>query len=335
MPNFLSVGDLSQSFLMNRYNSSLKTKMNQLSLELTSGQVQDVAGRLRGDFSPVASIDRSLTALNAYKTANSEAALLATTMQNALETVQSYVSDAAPDLIMASDSGHIHMITPAAADAHQKFEAVLSALNTQVAGRSLFSGTATDRIAMAAPDVILDALNVAIAAETTAAGIQSVVDTWFAPGGGFDTVAYEGAVNDIAPLDIGPNETTSLAVRADHDAIRESLKGLATASLVHQGALSSNLTEQAALISYSGQTLLSAENAVLNIRTGIGVSEAQIEQASVRNNTETNVLEISRAGLLEVDPYSTATELQAAQTQLETLYTLTSRLSRLSLADYI
>jgi len=335
MPNFLSVGDLSQSFLMNRYNSGLKAQMNQLSLELTSGQVQDVAGHLRGDFSPVTSIDRSLTTLGAFKIANSEAALLTTTMQTSLEAVQNYISEAAPNLLMASDSGHVHMLKPAAEDAKQKFEAVLSALNTQVAGRSLFSGTATDRPAVTDPDTILGALNVAIASETTAAGVQSVVDTWFAPGGDFETVAYEGAVNDLSPLHIGPNETATVTVRADDAAFRESLKGLAIASLVHNGALASNVTEQAALISYAGETLLSAESAVLNIRTTVGVVEAQIEQASVRNNAETSVLEIARAGLLEVDPYKTATELEATQLQLETLYTLTARLSRLSLADYL
>ncbi|WP_039018711.1 flagellin [Halocynthiibacter namhaensis] len=335
MPNFLSVGDLSQSFLMNRNNTALKTKLNQLSLELTTGKVQDVAAHLRGDFSPVTSIDRTLTTLAAYKTSNTEAALLTTNMQDSLEAVQGYVSEAGPNLIMAGESGNFQMLKPAAGDAKQKFDAVISTLNTQTAGRSLFSGTATDRTPLAPSATILNALNVAVAGETTAAGVQAVVDTWFAPGGGFDAVAYKGSVNNIAPLRIGANETSSLTVRADDGAFRESLKGLAVASLVSDGALSGSVSEQADLLSYAGEVLLTAESAVLDIRSNVGVIEAQIEQASVRNTTETNVLTIARAGLLEADPYKTATELQAAQTQLETLYTLTARLSQLSLSRYI
>ncbi len=335
MPNFLSVGDMSQSYQMNRLNADLKSRMNQLSLELTTGKVQDVADRVGGDYSPLTSIERSLKTLEAYQHANASAALTTTTMQNALETVQTYVSDAAPDLLMASDSGHIHMISPATGDAKQKFGAVISAINTQVAGRSLFSGTATDQVSLANPETILNALNLAIAAETTAAGVQGVIDTWFAPGGDFETVAYQGSTTNLAPLSIGPHESATLTARADDTAIRETLKGLATAALVHDGALASNLTEQTALVSYSASTLISAESSILTMRTNIGTAEAQIEQASVRNATESQVLEIARAGIVEADPYQSATELEAAQIQLETLYTLTSRLSRLSLANYL
>ena len=39
--------------------------------------------------------------------------------------------------------------------------------------------------------------------------------------------------------------------------------------------------------------------------------------------------------MTEADPYRTATDLQAAQTRLETLYVLTARLSRLNLTEYL
>ena len=56
---------------------------------------------------------------------------------------------------------------------------------------------------------------------------------------------------------------------------------------------------------------------------------------AIRNAAEASALQIARNGLVAADPYDTATAIQAVQTQIETLYTLTARLSRLSLTDYL
>ena len=45
--------------------------------------------------------------------------------------------------------------------------------------------------------------------------------------------------------------------------------------------------------------------------------------------------ELRRRGIVAADPFETANALEAAKTQLETLYALTARLSRLNLADYL
>jgi flagellar hook-associated protein 3 FlgL len=71
------------------------------------------------------------------------------------------------------------------------------------------------------------------------------------------------------------------------------------------------------------------------MRAGIGTLEARIETATARNSAETSALEMARNEIIAVDPYKAATDLSAAQTQLETLYTVTARLSRLSLAGYL
>ncbi len=71
------------------------------------------------------------------------------------------------------------------------------------------------------------------------------------------------------------------------------------------------------------------------MRANLGTVEAHIETVSVQSASETSALEILKANLLSVDPYETASELQAVQTQLETLYALTARMSRLSLVDFL
>jgi len=65
------------------------------------------------------------------------------------------------------------------------------------------------------------------------------------------------------------------------------------------------------------------------------VIEAQIDGATARNTAESSALELARAELIAIDPYKAATDLTSVQTQLETLYALTARLSRLSLVEYL
>ena len=71
------------------------------------------------------------------------------------------------------------------------------------------------------------------------------------------------------------------------------------------------------------------------VRAEIGSAQAHIENASARNAAEKTALEISRNELVAVDPYETATRLEAVRNQLDTLYALTVRMSRLSLAEYM
>ena len=65
------------------------------------------------------------------------------------------------------------------------------------------------------------------------------------------------------------------------------------------------------------------------------MTEARLDAAVTRNSAETSALEMTRADLIGVDSFETATRLEASQTQLETLYAITARMQRLNLADYL
>ena len=48
-----------------------------------------------------------------------------------------------------------------------------------------------------------------------------------------------------------------------------------------------------------------------------------------------STLQVSRNDIRSADPYQTATALTEVQTQIETLFAVTARLSRLNLVDYL
>jgi len=334
--SYVSVGDMAQSFSFNRKSYQLKTNANRLGNELASGRVSDLSKRFSGDFTVISGIESSLKTLESYKVSQKEAAQFSDSMQISLGVVQDQTTKAASTLLLTGSAASQTQVNNIATDVRQAFDTVVATLNTQVGGRSLFAGAATDKPAVASASTMLADLQVAIAGQTTAGGVASAVDDWFnLAGGGFETSGYLGSTTSLSAFNIAGGQQADLSVTAADPTFRETLKNLALAALVSEGALAGDLAGQAELLERAGNGLLSIGDAQTNMRANLGTAEARIETALVQTTAEISALEITRTGLLEVDPYSAASELEQVQTQLETLYALTSRMSRMSLVDFL
>jgi flagellar hook-associated protein 3 FlgL len=117
--------------------------------------------------------------------------------------------------------------------------------------------------------------------------------------------------------------------------LRDTLAGFAMAALIDRGVLAGDATERGGLAQQAGQQLVSTEDARTTLEARIGTVEAQIEAARTRNSAEETSLGILRSDIGSVDPYEAATRLQTIQSQLESLYLVTARVSRLSLTEYL
>lgn len=333
--SYLSLGDLAQTYRMRRQNVALRSEITRLGQELSTGRASDTGAHLAGDLSGLAAIERGLETLNSYRVSVSEATVTAGAMQAALDRLAGEAGTLAEALLAAKSAGGAHLIGAAGAAARATFDAAVETLNARAADRSLFAGTATDGPALAGADQILAALQTEIAAETSAAGVIARIEAWFDPGGGFETSGYLGGTTDLAPWRAGPGQTVSLSVRADDTEVRALLAAAATAALADQSPIAGNPDELAELVGRAGELLLTAQSGLIERQADVGAAEAKLAEAATRNAAERSALERARADLLSVDPYSTATELEAVQGQLETLYALTARLSRLSLTDFL
>jgi flagellar hook-associated protein 3 FlgL len=336
--SFSSIGDLAQSFQMRRSNVVLQQRLSVLSEELTGGRKADVASAVSNDFSALAGYERSLKTLASYRMAAAEAATFVQSMQLSLETAQNALSEAAPGLLSATTTSDPVLVGAVTADAKQKFLATVSVLNTQIGGRYLFSGAATDQRPLITGQDMLGALSLATAGQATVGGYVAAVDAWFdapAGGGGYLDMAYGGSAQTLAPMRIGSGEEVSVTLTAADPQIREMLKGLALASLVSEGALAGDVQGRAQLTRTAGQIAMSSDGALAGLRANVGVWQAHIDLVETRNASEASSVELARNGIVAADPYETASALEELQTRLETLYALTARLSRLSLADYL
>ncbi len=330
----VSLGDMARSFMLRRHTVDLKQNLQKLTNEVATGRVSDTAARVSGDLVPISGIDAALARLKGYGAVTSEAGLFAGAMQTALGTMDALASSLSNALISTTTGGSPVLIDAAGKDAEQNLQTALSVLNTRFGDRSLFAGTETTDAATADSNTLLTALTAAVAGAVSAQDVETAVNTWFASPSGYAAVVYQGG-DALAALAIAPGEEAKIDLTAADPALRDTIKGLAMAALLNRGVLAGQTAGRQDLARRAGLSLLENKTDRTNVAARLGLVEAQIDAAVTRNANETSALQIARNGITEADPYETATRLEDTEAQLEKIYALTARLSRLTLLDYL
>lgn len=335
MSAFRTLGDLSSSFLLSRQTLALKAEVQRRSTEMATGQTTDISQTLGGDYRGLASVTRGLGLAAAERIAIAEARSAATAAQAALGVVQDRTEALSGTLLALPASPIPAALSQAGTTARGAFETMVGALNEKTADRALFTGDATDSAALAPAATMLADIEAAVAGETTAAGVIAAVDAWFGPGGGFETAGYTGSATPLSPFRLGGGEVADLTLTAADPGLRAALKGAALGALLAGPALAGDTAGRVEIARAAADRSLAATGRVIELRARIGAAEATIEAASVRQATVASAAELARGELIGVDLFEAATRLETAQTQLETLFALTARVSRLSLVDFL
>jgi flagellar hook-associated protein 3 FlgL len=330
----VSLGDLAQSFVLRRQNADLKSDITRMSQEMTTGLVADTGKHLSGDVSALTGIDSALARLGAYARVTSDNAFFTGAMQTALSAVQDVTTDLVPTLLAVTTTGNTASMATVSREALQTFETAVGLYNTRLGDRALFSGDETATSPLPPADELLLQMETAITGALSVQDVETALDAWLSSPTGFLATAYQGGAA-LTDIPIGPGQTTNIPVTAADPAVRDTLKGLGMAALLQRGWFAGDPSAQAALIRRSGEILAAGETGRALLAGELGTAEGLIETASTRNEAETSALQISRNALLSVDPFDAAARLQETQVQLEMLYTLTARLSRLNLVDFL
>ncbi|MEP3918240.1 flagellin [Ascidiaceihabitans sp.] len=333
--NSVSIGDLAHSYLLQRRGSSLRAEMSKLNQELTSGQVADIKSILAGNFSYLSDIETSMSHLNAYKTSSAEATQFTSAMQSALDVVQTQSTDLGTNILSVVAGGIDAVSRQVTVEAREQLGAIVNTLNTDLAGRSIFSGTASNQAPLASSTDILNSVRSVMAGQIGPTNKLAAVDAWFADPAGFDAVIYQGSSDAMAPFRLSEHEDLSLDVRANDKAIKDVIRNVAVAALANDAALGIDFTERAALLNDAGVGLMTNAADVTALRANIGFIEERIDDIATRNSIESTSLEYAKGALLSVDPYETATRLEEVQFQLQSLYTVTVRSSELTLVNFL
>lgn len=330
-----SLGDLAQGLVLRTRSALLKREIATLTEALSSGVTGDLAGRLGGDVSYLAGIDRDLRRLEGFRLASEEAALFAGTAQTHLGRLQGMAADLGADLIRIGPSSPGVSRAHAVVQARAGLDTALAALNGSIGGRHLFGGTATDRPPLGSADTILDGLRGAVAGLATAAEIEAAATAWFDDPAGFRAAVYAGSEIDLAAMRVGSDAEVSLRLRADDPTFRDILRPVALAALAGDPALDLAQAAQETLLHDAGVALMTGQDRLAGLGADLGFAEARIAEVSARNAAARTGLELARNTITAADPYDTASRLQEVQFQLESLYSVTVRSSRLSLLSFL
>jgi len=101
-----------------------------------------------------------------------------------------------------------------------------------------------------------------------------------------------------------------------------------TTPALSQDALGA-VTDQA--ISYSRQAI----DGLNNQASQLGLSQSRLSDANTTLNAQKTILNTNIGDLTGVDPYEASTKVNSLQTQLETAYTIVSKIQQLSLVNYL
>jgi flagellar hook-associated protein 3 FlgL len=146
---------------------------------------------------------------------------------------------------------------------------------------------------------------------------------------------YIGSPDDLTPVDIGENARLDYGVRADADELVAVLRSQALAAVVAGGAFAADADAQMTILAEAGTWMLNAKESLLSLRATVGVSQFAVERSSAERVSERDVLEQARTRIMATDPLATASTYQTLQVQLESIYTVTSRLANLRFTNFL
>lgn len=331
-----TVGDLARTLVLRTHQTRLNQEMDRLGVEIASGFVRDPASHLGGDITGLLAIDRTLAQLETYRVNTTEASFLTGTMQNALEEIQIRAENVSQVLLSVELTPNDEMLNTMSSEAESALNQMLNGLNRSVGGRFLFSGTATDGHAVIDSDRMLNELRTALAGQTDVAGVEAALDAWFdTAGGGFETTGYLGSTTSLAPMRLSKTESANVDIRADDQVFRDTMKALAKAALATDSSLALPENVKIELIGNAALDLQTAQAHMVELRSGLGALQQRIEETATRNSAERAATTIARVELVGTDQFETATRYENTRAQLESLYAITVRSSRMSLVGFL
>jgi len=333
---YTGTSNLASQMQMARANGQTRQALNTAGQEVASGKKANLVKATGGDFGPLFALERNLAQLElragSIRDASAKAAATQLNMANIQETLAGY----GVDLLAATDLQSQPQAFGIASSARGALDRMVSSLNAQYGGQSLFAGAGVDGAAVIDAETMYNDITAltALAADSTAA-IAAVDDYFFNPAGGFMTSGFIGSSLDAPGAEIAEGEVANYALRADDSGIRSALRNVALAAVAANGDHGGSSQDSMNMLREAALGAVSGNDALISLRQGLGFIEQQIDSAAARNTAEASAFEINRNAILAADPYEAATRFQALEGQMEAIYLMTSRLSTMRLQNYL
>lgn len=347
MTSYISTASMSSNLLQ-----SILKAQQQLSIaeqEASSGSYADVGLHLGSATNQDFSLRQEQALMQTYADTNNAVSTRLSSTQSVLSQLQTTAQSFLNSLISATNQNNA--ANALQSGAQSALESLTTQLNTSVNGQYVFAGIntgvlpMTDYSAAGSPNStsVNNAFQTAFGfsqssasvSTITASQMQSFLTTQFPTlfQGTNWTSNWSSASNTTITNQISETQTLTTSVSANQSAFQDlaqaytMVASLGTQNL-NSAALSTVVT-QATTLMQQGITGLTA------LQTNLGFTQNDITDANNQMSVQLNVLSTQISNLESVNPYQVSTQVTALQTQIETAYSLTSQLQKLSLVNYI
>ncbi|MGO6716411.1 flagellar hook-associated family protein [Rhizobium ruizarguesonis] len=343
---------ISSSAIQNAMRLTIRQAQNQMTkatMEATTGVYADIGVSLGGNAARSVDFSREVDRIASIKSSNSLVTARMESSQLGLSKMKDVGDGLVSKLTALQGSHDPGSITVAIQSATSALSTMMDTANTMVNGEYLFSGINTDVQPLtdkttATSAAIVTQLN------TYATGLgKAVSDLTGAEMSTFITTTVEPMFSETAWTDpttgwsqassqnmtsrISNSEVIESSTNANSEGMRYfALASVMTSALLGQGLSSdamSTVSKQA--ISYTTK----ATSGLVTQASQLGLSQERVKKSNDALDAQSNIIKNKLVDLQGVDPYEASTLVKTLETQLETAYTIVSKIQQLSLVNYL
>ncbi|MGR9134398.1 flagellar hook-associated family protein [Rhizobium leguminosarum] len=343
---------ISSSAIQNAMRLTIRQAQNQMTkatMEATTGVYADIGVSLGGNAARSVDFSREVDRIASIKSSNSLVNARMESSQLGLSKMKDVGDGLVSKLTALQGSHDPGSITVAIQSATSALSTMMDTANTMVNGEYLFSGINTDVQPLtdkttATSAAIVTQLN------TYATGLgKAVSDLTGAEMSTFITTTVEPMFNQAA----WTNSTTgwsqassqnmtsrisnSEVIESSTNANSEGMRYFALASVMTSALLGQNLSSDA-MSTVSKQAIsytTKATSGLVTQASQLGLSQERVKKSNDALDAQSNIIKNKLVDLQGVDPYEASTLVKTLETQLETAYTIVSKIQQLSLVNYL
>ena len=319
-----------------RVVANLKARLDETAREAVTGRREDITAATGGAVGGAHLLKKSLDDIERQTQHYSISRTRINLVSQALEGTRGAVSDMDIRALAALTINNDTAINVIVDEADTTLRQVFSLLNVNHGNRNLLSGAATDQQSLASVETFLNDIKAILVGATTPADIDTALDTYFDdPAGGFQTNIYQGSNQNASSLQLADNTRVAYDVRADSQSIKDVLRGIATIAATDSAGFDRQSAEFSEFFRGATEAISRGTVALIEQEANLGVKSGLINKNEELNEFERITLTLAYNTATGRDQFEAANELKLLEVQLQASYTLTARLSELTLVNYL
>ncbi|MBB6507713.1 MULTISPECIES: flagellar hook-associated family protein [Rhizobium/Agrobacterium group] len=338
-----SISTLSVSQTMQLTVQNSQTEIAKLQKESVNGTYADTGLELGTRTSASLDYGRESSRLQAIIDSNSLTNQRMDSSQLAMEQMSDSGQTLLDSLVALSGSSDKTSLQVSADTATSVLENFVSYANVSVNGEYLFSGINTDAAPLDDSFItdLTDDFNTQFSSFMSANGISSASDISSSQmatflddyTSSFDWSGWTNASDTKMTGRVSTSETVTTSTSLNADGFKNLVLGsLITSQLATAGLSADALNKVNATVTNLAGLSVSGIDAE---RSSMGLSQERVEKANTAMSAQMDIINTQLTDLVGVDTYDASVRLNTLLTQVETSYTITSKIQGLSLVNYL